>query len=59
MTNETRLTKQLLNAKEWTRKARITNQDQYISNIGLMYMQIAIEQIINYLEMKESLLKSK
>lgn len=59
MTNETRLTKQLLNAKEWARKARITNQDQYVNNIGLMYVQVAIEQIINYLEMKESLLKSK
>ena len=52
MKNETKLIKQLATCKEWARKARTTNEDRYLTDMGLLYTQVAIEQIINYLEMQ-------
>lgn len=55
MKKETKLKKQLETCKEWARKARKINEDRYLGDMGLLYTQVAIEQIINYLEMKEEL----
>lgn len=53
MKTETKLKIQLEACKKWARMARKENKTHFLNNIGLWDMQIAIEQIINYLEMKE------
>ena len=54
MKKETKLKRQLEDCKKWVKQARETNEHLFVSNMGLMYIQISLEQIINYLEMKES-----
>jgi hypothetical protein len=54
MKKETKLKQKLATCKDWAEKARTTNEEFYLQNMGLLYMQVAIEQIIEYLEIKDT-----
>lgn len=57
MKKSTKLKKQLEVCKEWAKKSRETNEQFYLKDIGLLYTQVAIEQIIEYLEMEKETIK--
>ena len=52
MKTETKLKRKLERCKNWARMARETNEELFLSNMGLLYIQVAIEQIIEYLELQ-------
>ena len=43
---KTQLKNQLITCREWAEKSRETNEPYFLSNMGLLYMQVTIEQII-------------
>lgn len=55
MKNSNKLKNQLIIIKKYARSARDENAELYLGNMGLLYMQVAIEGIIKYLEMSEEI----
>lgn len=52
MKKETRLKKQLITSKEWIGRARRTLEPQFLNNMGLLYLVVAVEQTIKLIKLQ-------